>query len=74
MKIISNIMFFILVIVMLAATVMLYVLGWIIYPVLWLSHVSHRAWRRKVIEPLWVWVYKKGGGEEIVKQNKTKSL
>lgn len=74
MKIISNIMFFILVTIMLTASVILCVLGWIIYPILWLSHVSHRAWRRKVIEPLWVWVYKKGGGEEFVKQNKTKSL
>jgi hypothetical protein len=55
MKIISNIMFFILVIVMLAATVMLYVLGWLIYPVLWFSHKSHEAWVR---------VYKKGGGDE----------
>lgn len=38
MKIISNIMFFILVVVMLTASVMLYVLGWIIYPTLWLCH------------------------------------
>ena len=45
MKIISNIMFFILVVVMLTASVMLCVLGWIIYPVLWLSRVSHWAWR-----------------------------
>lgn len=60
MKIISNIVFFVLVAIMLTATVMLYVLGWIIYPILWLSHKSHEAWRRKVIEPLWVWFYKKG--------------
>ena len=66
MKIVSNIMFFVLVTIMLTATVMLYVLGWIIFPILWLSRVSHEAWRRKVIEPLWAWLYKKGGGEEIV--------
>lgn len=54
MKIISNIMFFVLVAIMITATVMLYVLGGIIYPILWLSRVSHRAWRGKVIEPLWV--------------------
>lgn len=64
MKPISNVMFFVLVAVMLTATVMLYVLGWIIFPILWFSRVSHEAWRRKVIEPLWVWLYRKGGCDE----------
>lgn len=59
MKIISNIMFFVLVAIMLTATVMLYVLGWIIYPILWLSHKSHEVWVREVIMPLWVWLFRK---------------
>ena len=64
MKTINTLMYFFIVILALTATVALYVLGWMIYPILWLSRVSHRAWRRKVIEPLWVWVYRKGECDE----------
>ena len=64
MKTINTIMYFFAVILALTATVMLYILGWIIYPILWLLRESHEAWRRKVIEPLWVWLYRKGGCDE----------
>ena len=64
MKIISNIMFFLLVVVMLTASVILCVLGWIIYPVLWFSHKSHEAWVGEVIMPLWVRLFRKGGSAE----------
>lgn len=45
MKIISNILFFILMAIMLTASGMLCVLGWLIYPVLWLCH-RYDEWDR----------------------------
>lgn len=65
MKTINTLVYFFIVIIALTATVALYVLGWVIYPILWLSRKSHEVWRRKVIEPLWVWLYKKGRNTDI---------
>lgn len=57
MKILSNIILFLLVVIMLIATVLLTIIGWIIYPFLWLGHISYQAWQKKVIAPMWVWLY-----------------
>lgn len=57
MKILSNIILFQLVVIMLIASVLLTIIGWVIYPFLWLGHISYQAWHEKVITPLWVWLY-----------------
>lgn len=57
MKILSNIILFLLVVIMLIATVLLTIIGWVIYPFLWLGHISHNMWLRKAIAPMWVWLY-----------------
>lgn len=51
MKILSNIILFLLVVIMLIATVLLTIIGWIIYP------FSYQAWHEKVITPMWSWLY-----------------
>lgn len=56
MKILSNIILFALAVLILTASVLLTIIGWVIYPFLWLGHISHKMWRCKTIAPMWVWL------------------
>ena len=57
MKILSNIILFLLVVIMLIASVLLVIIGWVIYPFLWLGHIRQQSWYEKTIAPMWVWLY-----------------
>lgn len=59
MKILSQITLFALAVLILTASVLLTITGWIIYPFLWIGHISHKMWRCKTIAPMWAWLYRR---------------
>jgi hypothetical protein len=73
MKTINTLMYFFIVIIMLTATVALYVLGWVVYPILWICSRCARRDRYKLRKG-YVADLRRRAREivRIVKQNKTK--
>lgn len=59
MKILSNITLFALAVLILTASVLLTIIGWVIYPFLWLGHIRQQSWYEKTIAPMWVWLYRR---------------
>ena len=59
MKILSQIIPFALAVLILTASVLLTIIGWVIYPFLWLGHIRQQSWYEKTIAPMWVWLYRK---------------
>ena len=59
MKILSQTILFALAVLILTASVLLTIIGWVIYPFLWLGHIRQQSWYEKTIAPMWVWLYRK---------------
>jgi hypothetical protein len=59
MKILSNITLFALAVLILTASVLLTIIGWIVYPCLWLGYIRQQSWYEKTIAPLRGWLYRR---------------
>lgn len=59
MKILSQTILFALAVLILTASVLLTIIGWVIYPFLWLGHIRQQSWYEKTIAPMWVWLYRR---------------